>query len=101
MNIKDVAKKPELTRIELNSDAIVEKYGEALEFYVYDIQPMDVLMRMSTLTEENLDELIDAAEGLILDEAGEPVCGDGYTLPLDVKVAAIQEVGNFLGKGLK
>lgn len=101
MNIKDVVKKPELTRIELNSDVIVEKYGEPLEFYVYDIQPMDVLMRMSTLTEEHLDELIQAAESLILDEEGNPVCADGYTLPLDVKVAAIQEVGSFLGKGLK
>ena len=36
MDITKLAKKPNLTKLELDTSAIVANYGEAIVFYMYD-----------------------------------------------------------------
>jgi len=36
MKLKELAIKPQLTKIIIDSDALVEKYGETIEFFVLD-----------------------------------------------------------------
>jgi len=98
MKLKELAAKPQLTEIEINDEAIVEKYGEALIFYIYDRLPAETYTKLATLTQGDVSSMYDMVRDLILDEDGKPVVTDGYVLPVDVMNAAITKVTDSLGK---
>ena len=98
MKIDQIAKKPELIKLTTDSEIIRENYGEDLEFYMYDIQPMGVLVKLTSLTEKDLDKFMDVLEEVVLNEEGNKVCADGKSLPLDVMTAVVQKVGEYMGK---
>jgi hypothetical protein len=41
MKLAELAKKPQLIKIELDDKVIVERYGEAVEFWIYDRYDME------------------------------------------------------------
>jgi hypothetical protein len=101
MKLSQLAAKPQLIRIELDTPEIVEQYQDTLEFWVYDRQDMDVFVKLATLDVNNFEKLTSLVNAMILDEAGAPVVKDGLTLPSDVLMAAIQKVIEILGKPQK
>lgn len=100
MKLKELATKPQLTKIVLDDDEIVEKYSEPLEFYVYDKQPLAEFVKFSVTSQEdeNYAEMIDFCSGMILDEEGEKVMTDGQLLPNSILVKCVNEVVKQLGK---
>lgn len=98
MKLKELAVKPQLVKMTITNEAIVKKYGEELEFYVYDRQPLDIFTKMADITGENTGEYIHVLKDIILDEAGEPVCKEDMVLPIDVLTEAIKLIGEHLGK---
>ena len=98
MKLSELSQKPKLIQILINNKDIVKKYGEELEFHIYDRQPLDVFAKLSALTEENSSEIAKIVESLILDEKGEPVVKDDNTLPMDVLVSAMTSISTVLGK---
>ena len=98
MNLSELAIKPQLIKLTVTEPKIVEKYGEELEFWVYDRQSLDVFAKMSTITEDNALQYTDMLSGMILDSEGKPVMSDDKILPIDVMVEAIKLVGETLGK---
>jgi len=98
MNISELAKQPQLIELVLDSEELVEKYGEPIRFHILDRQPLDVFAKLSTLKEENAAEIAKIVEKLILDEKGESVVKDDNTLPMDVLVAAMTSISTVLGK---
>ena len=101
MKLSQLAAKPQLIRIELDTPEIVEQYKDTLEFWVYDRQDMEVFVKLATLDVNNFEKLTSLVNAMILDEAGSPVVKDGLTLPSDVLMAAIQKVIEILGKPQK
>jgi hypothetical protein len=101
MKLSQLAAKPQLIRIELDTPEIVEQYKDTLEFWVYDRQDMEVFVKLATLDVNNFEKLTSLVNAMILDEAGAPVVKDGLTLPSDVLMAAIQKVIEILGKPQK
>jgi hypothetical protein len=101
MKLSQLAAKPQLIRIELDTPEIVEQYGDTLEFWVYDRQDMDVFVKLATLDVNNFEKLTSLVNAMILDDTGAPVVRDGLTLPSDVLMAAIQKVIEILGKPQK
>ena len=97
-SLGSLAAKPQLIKVVLDSAEIVEKYGEELDFYVYDRQPMDVFVQIATKLNSDYTGAVALINGLILDEKGKPVCSEGSMLPPDVASAAIQKVIEQLGK---
>lgn len=97
-SLSKLAAKPQLMKIELDTPDIIEKYGESLEFYVYDRQPMDLFVQIATKLNSDYSGAVLMINDLILDEKGKPVCGGGLVLPPDVTSAAIQKVIEQLGK---
>ena len=97
MKLSDLSQKPKLIKIIINSEKIVEKYGEELEFHIYDRQPLDVFTKLANAKEDTagITELI---QNMILDENGKPVVADGNILPLDVIMEAVTLITNELGK---
>lgn len=97
MKLSDLSQKPKLIKIIIDKKELVKKYGEELEFHIYDRQPLDVFTKLANAKEDTagVTELI---QTMILDEQGNPVVRDGHVLPLDVIMEAITLITKELGK---
>ena len=98
MKLKELSTKPELIKITLDDEEIREDYGDALEFWIYDKQPMTKFVKFMSADSADPAELIDFCTALILDESGDAVIGPGEVLPTKVMIKAVNEVVTRLGK---
>ena len=98
MQLEQLAVQPQLVKMTISEPKIVEKYGEELEFYIYDRQRLDVFAKMASITEDNAMQYSALLTDLILNEKGEPVMTEDKILPIDVITEAIKLVGEMLGK---
>ena len=73
MKLSEIAKKPQLVQITIDDADIVADFGEPLEFWTWDRQPMDVFMKLANVNPENASNIIDAVRQLVLDDQGNPV----------------------------
>jgi hypothetical protein len=99
MNIKEFASKPELMEVTLDNADLIEKYGEPITFYTYNIVRMstyfDFFNARSNNEFSNLDKMM---KSMILDKDGKQVLGDDEDLPIDIAAATINKIGEILGK---
>jgi len=98
MQLQELAQERKLIKLTIEDEGIVEKYGEALDFWVWDRQSLDTFAKMSVITEDNAFEYTELLTAMILNEAGEPVMKDNKILPIEVITEAIKLVGETLGK---
>lgn len=98
MQLDQLAQERKLIKLTIEDEGIVEKYGEALEFWVWDRQSLDTFAKMSVITEDNALQYTDLLTDMILNKEGEPVMKDNKVLPVDVITEAIKLVGETLGK---
>ncbi len=98
MKLSEIAKAPKLIKIVLDKDKIVEEYGEPLEFYIYDRQPLEVFGRLANAEKEDFSQIANLMKDLILDEEGKPVMEEDKQLPFDIVVETMGEVSKYLGK---
>ena len=98
MNLKDLATKPTLVKLTVDKKELVEKYGDKLEFYIYDRQPLTVFGRLANADRENFGDIAMLVSTLILDEKGDSIVKDGAELPFDVLTEVITMVSEHLGK---
>jgi len=97
MKLAALAAKPKLIKISIDDEEIVNRYGEALEFYIYDRQSMETYMALSQINQDNISGIIDAIMPLVLDESGKPALDPKDHLPVDVAVKVIEKVTLNLG----
>lgn len=98
MDLKNLATKPQLIKVTLSDDDIVSTYGDALDFWVWDKQPLTKFIKYANAENTDPAELIDFCSQLILDEKGEPVMTDGAVLPSSVLIKCVNKVVEQLGK---
>jgi hypothetical protein len=98
MKLTQLAAKPQLVKIEITDEDVVKEFGEALEFWIWDRQPMDKFVRLAQMTGDDMSELITAVNDMVLDEEGNPVVKDGLVLPTNVMTKVIGKVVETLGK---
>lgn len=98
MDLTKLASKPQLIKITLEDADTLEKYGESIEFYIYDRQDIPTFARMATLDPSNFADAAGLVSQLILDSEGKPILNAGMTLPTDVMMKAIAQVIETLGK---
>jgi len=98
MKLAELSQKPQLIQILITDEKIVEKYGEELEFYVYDRQPLDVFSKLANAQQDDMSGTTLILKDMIMDEKGTPVMSDGKVLPMDVMVEAVKLIGERLGK---
>jgi hypothetical protein len=99
MKLQQLASKPTLTKIVIDNEDIVKEYGEELEFYIYDRQPMSVFMKLASMdqNENSLEDLAHIVEDMIMDEQGKKIINKDVSLPIDVMVKVIEKTVNRLG----
>lgn len=98
MKLTQLAAKPQLIKLELNDEQTLADYGEPIEFWIYDRQPIDKFVRMATMKQEDFGQLVEAINDMILDEHGNKILKDGDTLPTNVMTRVINKVVDTLGK---
>ena len=99
MDIRSLARQPQLTKITLDSPQIVERHGDAIEFYTWDRVSTPAFVKMASLGEHSDPAVVfSVMQEFILDSEGKPVLEEGVTLPMDILVAAMTAVSEGLGK---
>jgi hypothetical protein len=98
MKLSELAKKPQLVKLTISKQEIVEKYGDELEFYMYDRQSLDVFSKLANATTDNVGEYMSVLSDIILKEDGSPVMDGEMVLPIDVMTEAMSLIGAKLGK---
>ena len=97
MKITELTAKPTLTKITIDDEALVEKYGEEIEFWVWDRQPLEKYVAMAQ-NGGDTGVVMNLAKEMILDETGNQVMTDDKTLPSDIAMRALTKVIETLGK---
>ena len=98
MKLSELASKPKLIKVELNTKEITKEYGEALEFWTWDRQPMKQFVKLANISDDNFDTIMDSVRDLVLDEHGNAIITDEVTLPTAVLMQVIGKVVETLGK---
>lgn len=98
MNLKDLAKQPTLIKLTLDDADIVKEYGEPLDFWTWDRQPMDMFLKIAARGSEDMGEMVNVLKDLVLDENGNKVMVDGLVLPSKVLMATFSKMVSILGK---
>ena len=99
MNLKELAKKPKLIKVEVTDDVVVNAYGESVEFWMYDRQDLPTFLKFANL-KENTAELSSILRDLVLDERGKPLLEEGAVLPFEIVVPVIEAVIQRLGNSI-
>jgi hypothetical protein len=98
MKLENLAGKPQLIMITIDDEDIVKEFGEAIEFYTWDRQPMDVFLRLASVDSGNYSSILDAVRTLVLNSEGEPVLTGENSLPTKIMMRVITKVIEGLGK---
>lgn len=97
MKISELSQKPQLIKVTINKKELVEKYGEELEFHIYDRQSIEVFTKLAN-AERDMTGVTEMIQDMILDEAGNKIVEDDKVLPLDVLMECVKEISDRLGK---
>lgn len=100
MKLEALASEPQLVKIILDDEDIQERYGDALEFWVWDRQPLEKFVQFAgkKFNAEDIPELEKFASDMILNEEGEKIMKDKKLLPTSVMARCITKVMETLGK---
>lgn len=100
MKLKTLAKKPQLVKVELDAENLVAKYGEPIEFWIYDRYEMDTYLKLMNSDEKDFTRLSSVIKSMVMDEDGSPVFEDGEIIPPDVLTKMVEEVISHLGNSV-
>lgn len=98
MKLSSLSAEPKLIKMEIDSEVIVSKYGEPLEFYTWDRQPMTIFTQLANMSESNdINGLLAVVSELVLEEDGSKILEEGKVLPTDVLMEVIKAITEKLG----
>jgi hypothetical protein len=98
MKLSQLAGKPQLIQVSLDDEETVKEFGEALEFWTWDRQPMATFLKLASVDAGNPSSIIESVKTLVLDEEGKEILTGDVTLPTKVMMRVISKVVEGLGK---
>jgi hypothetical protein len=98
MKLSQLAAKPQLIKITLDDEETVAEFGEAVEFWTWDRQPLEVFMKLANANQQDMGTMIDVIRTLILDENTHPIIAKDNMLPTNVLMKSIARIVETLGK---
>lgn len=98
MKLNQLAAKPKLVVFSIDDEETVKEFGEPLEFYSWDRQPLDIFMKLANANQNDMGGMIDIVKKLILDEDGKEILSNENVLPSNVLIKVIGKVVEKLGK---
>lgn len=98
MKLNQIAAKPKLIMFTLDDEDTVKEFGEPIEFYSWDRQPLDIFMKLANSNQEDIASMMEVIRKLILDENGKEIISNDNMLPSNVLIKVIGKVVETLGK---
>ena len=98
MKLEQLAAKPKLIKILIDSPEVIEEFGEEIEFYTWDRQPMNTFIKLAAVDTANYATVMEAVKELVLNEQGQPIITDTNMLPAKVLMLCINKIIDSLGK---
>jgi hypothetical protein len=98
MKLSQLTAKPQLIDIHIDDEDTIKEFGEQIEFWTWDRQPMGVFMKLANASGQDTGGIIEIVRTLILDEKGKEILKDDEMLPTHVLMKAIAKVTELLGK---
>jgi hypothetical protein len=98
MKINQLCSKPQLVKLTLDSKEVIKTFGEPIDFWTWDRQPLDLFMKLAANPGTNPADMIDIVRTLILDEQGIQVIQGDNMLPGKVLIEAMNKIVELLGK---
>ncbi|MEN9296028.1 MAG: hypothetical protein RJA42_294 [Bacteroidota bacterium] len=98
MKLNNLIAKPQLVKMTLDDADIVKKYGEPIEWFVWDRQPLQTFFKFASENGGNVENIFLVLKEMILDENGKPLLTGEETLPTDVLIRVMNKMSEVLGK---
>lgn len=98
MKLKTLAAKPKLIKITIDDQDIVDEFGDIIEFYTWDRQPMNTFIKLAGVDTGDYSSVMEAVKDLILDEDAKPIITEENILPAKVMMRCITKLVEDLGK---
>ena len=98
MKLTQLAAKPQLIKFVLDDTDIITEFGEPVEYWSWDRQPLETFMKLANSTSTDTGNMIDIVKTLILDEDGQPIISTDTMLPSHVLIKVIAQIVERLGK---
>jgi hypothetical protein len=98
MKLSQLAAKPQLIKMTLDDEDTIKEFGEPVEFYTWDRQPMDTFMQLASVSNKDPEVMIGIIRTLILDEEGKEIITKDAMLPSSVLLRVVGKVVDLLGK---
>ena len=98
MKLKALASEPQLIKVVIDDEKTLAKYGESVDYWMYDRQDLDTYMKLATLGDgKNVAQIAIIVKELVLDEAGAKILTGKNLLPVDIMVRVVEETVKRLG----
>jgi hypothetical protein len=99
MDISKLTKKPQLTKIEISDKDIVDQYGDIVSFWIIDEMDISTYFNFYKLQQsQESNQLNELLRSLILKEDGMPAIASDEILPVNLTLAVLVAINDFLGK---
>ena len=98
MKLSALSAKPQLTKLSLDDEDIIKEFGEPIEFWTWDRQPLDTFMKLASVSQGNPKEMFTIVRTMLLDEDGKEIIKEDSIPPSHVLLKAIAKIVDLLGK---
>jgi hypothetical protein len=98
MKLSQLAAKPQLIMITLDDAEVIKEFGEPVEFYTWDRQPLETFMKIANNNGGDSSKMLEVVKKLILDEHGKEIITNDQMLPSKILVTVISKIVETLGK---
>jgi hypothetical protein len=99
MDISQLARKPQLIKLELTDADFIETYGEPITFYIRDHIDLSTYFDFYKVQQTKEDDLLQQIfRKLILKEDGTPSIPEDSVLPVNISLAILLKINEHLGK---
>lgn len=99
MDIKSLARKPQLIEVILDDADLVEEFGEPVKFWMMDYVDISTYFDFfKSQGEGNGEQLNQLLRSIILNAEGKPALEQDEALPINISVAALTKINETLGK---
>lgn len=99
MDISTLAKKPELVKLEISDEDIVKEYGEVITFWMIDHIDVSTYFDFYKFQQsQDSDLLMNVLRKIVLREDGSKAIAEDSVLPVNLTLAVLVKVNDFLGK---
>jgi hypothetical protein len=98
MKLNQLVSKPQLTRLVLEDEETIAQYGEPIEWWMWDRQPLEKFFKIMNADANNGQQIMNVIIDMVLDEEGQPVFRDDATVPTNILMKIITKMTDAMGK---